>query len=122
LQQQGHEQQQQQPLQPVGPHPFHPNIQVTGGVRADECAALMKQFFQQRRKQQKAAAAAAGAADAAVASAGQCSCQGDVLQPGQPADPGAEAASSTVGRASELDAAVWLSSSPSESSSDEGNP
>lgn len=78
-QQQGHEQQQQQPLQPVGPHPFHPNIQVTGGVRADECAALMKQFFQQRRKQQKAAAAAAGAADAAVAPAGQCSCQGDVL-------------------------------------------
>jgi hypothetical protein len=93
---------------------------VTGGVRADECAALMKQFFQQRRKQQKAAAAAA--ADAAVASAGQCNCQGDVLQQGQPAAPGAEGASSTVGRASELDAAVWLSSSPSESSIDEGNP
>lgn len=30
--------------------PFHPNTLVTHGVRADECAALMKQFFSSRRK------------------------------------------------------------------------
>lgn len=31
------------------PDALHPRTQVTEGVLADECAALMKQFFQQRR-------------------------------------------------------------------------
>jgi len=30
--------------------PFHPKAQLTSGVLADECAALMKDFFAQRRK------------------------------------------------------------------------
>lgn len=48
------EQQQHQALQPVGPHPFHPDIQVTGGVLAEECATLMREFFRERRRGQKA--------------------------------------------------------------------
>lgn len=61
VQQQQLQQQQQQALQPVGPHPFHPDIQVTSGVLADECAKLMRDFFRKRRREQKAAAAAAAA-------------------------------------------------------------
>lgn len=30
-------------------HPFHPNIFVISGVRADECADLMRDFFRKRR-------------------------------------------------------------------------
>lgn len=30
-------------------HPFHPRATVTSGVRADECARLMKDFFAKRR-------------------------------------------------------------------------
>jgi hypothetical protein len=45
---------QQQPcIQPVGPHPFHPNISVTRGVLEDECKQLMVDFFARRRAQQK---------------------------------------------------------------------
>jgi tRNA(adenine34) deaminase len=29
--------------------PFHPKSQLTGGVLADDCAALMKAFFMERR-------------------------------------------------------------------------
>ncbi|MCM1292015.1 MAG: nucleoside deaminase [Bacteroides sp.] len=31
-------------------HAYHPRTTVTGGVLADECAALMKEFFARRRK------------------------------------------------------------------------
>jgi tRNA(adenine34) deaminase len=48
------EKQQHQALQPIGPHPFHPNIQVTGGVLEEECAALMRAFFRNRRREQRA--------------------------------------------------------------------
>lgn len=30
-------------------HPFHPRAVVTGGVREEECAVLMKNFFARRR-------------------------------------------------------------------------
>jgi len=30
--------------------PFHPKAELTAGVLAEECAALMKEFFAQRRK------------------------------------------------------------------------
>ncbi len=33
---------------PIRP-PFHPRAQVIGGLMADECAALMRQFFASRR-------------------------------------------------------------------------
>lgn len=33
-----------------GTTPFHPRADVTAGVRADECAALMKDFFRSRRR------------------------------------------------------------------------
>lgn len=84
------EQRQQQAVQPVGPHPFHPNIQVTGGVLAEECAAVMRDFFRKRRKEQQQAAAAAAEQGAA----------GSV--------PGAVAT-----RSAELDEGVWLGSSSS---------
>jgi tRNA(adenine34) deaminase len=48
------EQQQHRALQPSGPHPFHPNIQVTGGVLAEECADLMRAFFKNRRRDRRA--------------------------------------------------------------------
>lgn len=71
--------QQQAPepaLQPLGPHPFHPSIQVTSGVMAEQCAALMKDFFRQRRQQQKAQKAAAmQQATAAAAGGTPCTCQ-----------------------------------------------
>jgi tRNA(adenine34) deaminase len=92
--------QQQQAVQPVGPHPFHPNIQVTGGVLADECAALMWEFFRKRRKEQQQAAAAAAAAAAEQGSVGCV--------------PGAVAT-----RSAELDAGVWLGSSSSSCDSQE---
>lgn len=36
-------------LQSAVKHPFHPQIEVTGGVLADESAILLKRFFQNRR-------------------------------------------------------------------------
>lgn len=33
-----------------GTSPFHPKAQITTGVMAEECAALMRQFFSVRRK------------------------------------------------------------------------
>lgn len=86
-QSQSEPEQRQQALQPVSVHPFHPNIQVTGGVLADDCAGLMREFFRKRRREQQAAAAAAE--------------QGSVGSA-----PGAVAT-----RSAELDAAVWLGSS-----------
>eukprot|EP00955_Chlamydomonas_euryale_P089023 364429-Chlamydomonas_euryale.AAC.21 len=50
------------PLAPSAPHPFHPDVSVTGGYRADECGALLKQFFAKRRQQSAAAKQGAGAA------------------------------------------------------------
>ena len=38
-------------IQPIGPHPFHPNISVTSGILQDECAELMRGFFRARRQQ-----------------------------------------------------------------------
>jgi len=32
-----------------GNQPFHPKAEVIGGILADECALLMKEFFAQRR-------------------------------------------------------------------------
>ncbi len=31
-------------------HPFHPKTQVEGGILAEECGQLMKDFFMERRK------------------------------------------------------------------------
>lgn len=82
------QEQRQQALQPVSVHPFHPNIQVTSGVLADDCAALMQEFFRKRRREQQAAAAAAAAEQGSVGFA-----RGAVAT-----------------RSAELDAAVWLGS------------
>jgi tRNA(adenine34) deaminase len=35
------------------PHPYHPRMNVTGGVMAAQCGGLMKTFFIQRRAQKK---------------------------------------------------------------------
>jgi len=84
---QGQEQQHQQAaLQPTGPHPFHPDIEVTSGVLAEECAELMRAFFRKRRKEVKANKAAATAAAAGVMAAAPadvtltvpCSCGGPI--------------------------------------------
>ena len=40
-------------LQLLPPHPYHNLTSVTGGVRADECGTLLREFFQQRRKNRK---------------------------------------------------------------------
>jgi len=45
-------------IEPVGPHPFHPNLEVTRGVLQQECADLLRSFFRRRRQ---------GAADAKAA-------------------------------------------------------
>jgi len=84
---QGQEQQHQEAaVQPTGPHPFHPDIQVTSGVLAEESAELMKAFFRQRRKEFKVNKAAATAAAAGVMAAAPadvtltvpCSCGGPI--------------------------------------------
>jgi tRNA(adenine34) deaminase len=31
-------------------NPFHPKTQIVGGILADECAVLMKEFFKNKRK------------------------------------------------------------------------
>ncbi len=46
-------------IQPAGPHPFHPNLQVTRGVLKDECAELLRAFFRRRREEAAAEKAAA---------------------------------------------------------------
>lgn len=38
---------------PVGPHPFHPELQVARGVLGDECAELLREFFRKRRRETK---------------------------------------------------------------------
>lgn len=43
------------------PHPYHPDIEVVRGVRAEECGAAMRAFFQQRRLVRAAAQQAAPA-------------------------------------------------------------
>lgn len=93
------QEQRQQALQPVSVHPFHPNIRVTSGVLADDCAALMREFFRKRRREQQAVAAAAVAA------------QEQLLVGFRP---GAVAT-----RSAELDAAVWLGSSSCDSQEEE---
>lgn len=60
-------------LVPVGPHPFHPNIQVTGGVLAAESAALMQAFFRQRRAERREERRARGSV-AAVSQQQSSSC------------------------------------------------
>jgi tRNA(adenine34) deaminase len=131
-------QQQHQPLQPVGPHPFHPDIRVTRGVLASECATLMKTFFRKRREQQAAAAMAVLVDDT---SQEQCTHQhrsqhqqlqqqlATAAQAGVPAAAAASEAldgscvasgaaaggcSVTSGVRADADAALWLSSSSSE--------
>jgi tRNA(adenine34) deaminase len=46
-------------VEPLAPHPFHPDLQVSRGVLRDECTALLQSFFRRRRAQAAAAAAAA---------------------------------------------------------------
>lgn len=55
-------------VQPVRPHPFHPDMEVRRGVLATECSSLMRSFFARRRKQ-AAAAAGKGAVQAQGAAA-----------------------------------------------------
>lgn len=38
---------------PLPPHPYHPNLEVRSGVRADEAAALLRDFFRRRRRESK---------------------------------------------------------------------
>eukprot|EP01025_Chloroclados_australasicus_P045615 TRINITY_DN49_c0_g2_i1.p1 TRINITY_DN49_c0_g2~~TRINITY_DN49_c0_g2_i1.p1 ORF type:complete len:240 (-),score=19.25 TRINITY_DN49_c0_g2_i1:282-1001(-) len=39
-------------LYPVRPHPFHPEIQVEGGILEEECSQIMKNFFKETRQKQ----------------------------------------------------------------------
>ena len=38
---------------PVGPHPFHPDLEVTRGVLEQDCADLLRSFFRMRRRESK---------------------------------------------------------------------
>jgi tRNA(adenine34) deaminase len=39
--------------EPLPPHPYHPNLEVRSGVRADEAAVLLRDFFRRRRRESK---------------------------------------------------------------------
>lgn len=38
-----------EPILPLGPHPFHPGICISRGILQIECAELLQAFFRQRR-------------------------------------------------------------------------
>jgi tRNA(adenine34) deaminase len=44
----------------LAPHPFHPDMQVTRGVLAAECAAVLRDFFRRRRAESGGAGGSGG--------------------------------------------------------------